>query len=103
MRILTLAPELPSAIEMIEVAKIRGLLVSMGPTDASYEEAMLAIESGARHAAHVYNAMRPFGHRDSGVIGAVLTSPAVTAELIADGVHVDAAAMRILLSAKGRA
>ncbi len=45
--------------------------------------------------------MRPFGHRDSGVVGAVLTTPSVTAELIADGVHVDAAAMRILLAAKG--
>jgi N-acetylglucosamine-6-phosphate deacetylase len=50
---------------------------------------------------HVYNAMRPFSHRDSGVIGAVLTSSEVTAELIADGVHVEEAAMRILLQAKG--
>jgi N-acetylglucosamine-6-phosphate deacetylase len=50
---------------------------------------------------HVYNAMRPFSHRDTGVIGAVLTSPDVTAELIADGVHVDEPAMRLLLQAKG--
>jgi N-acetylglucosamine-6-phosphate deacetylase len=49
----------------------------------------------------MYNAMRPFSHRDSGIIGAVLTSPEVTAELIADGVHVDETAMRILLTAKG--
>jgi N-acetylglucosamine-6-phosphate deacetylase len=62
---------------------------------------MAAIERGARHAAHVFNAMRPFAHRDSGVIGAVLTSPLVTAELIADGVHVDEGAMRMLLAAKG--
>jgi N-acetylglucosamine-6-phosphate deacetylase len=54
-----------------------------------------------RHAVHVYNAMRPFSHRDSGVIGAVLTTPEVTAELIADGVHVEEAAMRLLLQAKG--
>jgi N-acetylglucosamine-6-phosphate deacetylase len=100
-RILTLAPELPGAIPLIEAAKIRGVLISLGHTDATYEQAMLAIESGAHHAAHVFNAMRPFGHRDSGVIGAVLTSPSVTAELIADGVHVDAATMRILLSSKG--
>ena len=53
-----------------------------------------AIAHGARHAVHVYNAMRPFSHRDSGVIGAVLTSPEVSAELIADGVHVDEAAMK---------
>jgi N-acetylglucosamine-6-phosphate deacetylase len=56
---------------------------------------------GAHHATHVYNAMRPFTHRDPGVIGAVLTSPEVTAELIADGVHVDEVAMKILLQAKG--
>ncbi len=62
---------------------------------------MEAIARGARHAAHVFNAMRPFFHRETGVIGAVLTTPAVTAELIADGVHVDPAAMRLLLTAKG--
>lgn len=100
-RILTLAPELPGALELISAARHAGLVVSLGHTDASHAEAMSAIERGARHAAHVFNAMRPFEHRETGVIGAVLTSPAVTAELIADGVHVDAAAMRLLLAAKG--
>jgi N-acetylglucosamine-6-phosphate deacetylase len=100
-RILTLAPEVPGALELISAARQAGLIVSLGHTDASYGEAMNAIEQGARHAAHVFNAMRPFEHRETGVIGAVLTSPAVTAELIADGVHVDAAAMQLLLSAKG--
>ena len=100
-RILTLAPELPGALELISAARQAGLVVSLGHTDASHAEAMSAIERGARHAAHVFNAMRPFEHRETGVIGAVLTSPAVTAELIADGVHVDAAAMRLLLAAKG--
>jgi N-acetylglucosamine-6-phosphate deacetylase len=56
---------------------------------------------GARNATHVYNAMRPFSHRDPGVIGAVLTSPDINAELIADGVHVEEAAMKLLLLAKG--
>jgi len=100
-RILTLAPELPGALELISEARQAGLVVSLGHTDASYTETMDAIERGARHAAHVFNAMRPFEHRETGVIGAVLTSPTVTAELIADGVHVDAAAMRMLLAAKG--
>lgn len=100
-RILTLAPELPGALDLIVAAREAGLVVSMGHTDASYAEAMSAIQRGARHAAHVFNAMRPFEHRETGVIGAVLTSPAVTAELIADGVHVDAVAMSLLLSAKG--
>jgi N-acetylglucosamine-6-phosphate deacetylase len=98
--ILTLAPELPGALELVAAARSAGLVVSLGHTDASYEEARAAIAAGARHAAHVFNAMRPFSHRETGVLGAVLTSPEVTAELIADGVHVDAAAMRMLLDLK---
>jgi N-acetylglucosamine-6-phosphate deacetylase len=100
-RILTIAPELLGAAPCIEAARKAGVVVAMGHTDATYEQARAAIARGARHAVHVYNAMRPFSHRDSGVIGAVLTSPEVTAELIADGVHVEEAAMRILLQAKG--
>ena len=100
-RILTLAPELPGSAELIAEAVKAGLVVSLGHTDASYAEATEAISRGARHAAHVFNAMRPFAHRETGVLGAILTSPRVTAELIADGVHVDDVAMRILLAAKG--
>jgi N-acetylglucosamine-6-phosphate deacetylase len=100
-RIITLAPELPGALELIDAARAAGLLVSLGHTDATYEQSVAAIGRGARHAAHVFNAMRPFSHRDTGVIGAVLTWPEVTAELIADGVHVDGSAIRILLAAKG--
>jgi N-acetylglucosamine-6-phosphate deacetylase len=99
-RILTLAPELPGAAELIREALQVGLVVSLGHTDASYAQAMAAISCGARHAAHVFNAMRPFAHRETGVLGAVLTSPCVTAELIADGVHVDDAAIRILFAMK---
>jgi N-acetylglucosamine-6-phosphate deacetylase len=99
-QILTLAPELPGALELIEAARKAGLVVSLGHTDATYEQAQAAIEAGATHAAHVYNAMRPFSHRGTGVIGAVLTSPKVSAELIADGVHVDEAAMRMLVELK---
>lgn len=99
--ILTLAPELLGAMPCIKTAREAGLVVAMGHTDATYEQAREAIAHGTRHAVHVYNAMRPFSHRDSGVIGAVLTCPEVTAELIADGVHVDDTAMRLLLQAKG--
>ena len=102
-RILTIAPELLGSMPCIDAARKAGLVVAMGHTDATYEQARAAIARGARHAVHVYNAMRPFSHRDTGVIGAVLTSPEVTAELIADGVHVDEAAMRLLLQAKGAA
>jgi N-acetylglucosamine-6-phosphate deacetylase len=99
-QILTLAPELPGALELIIKARQAGLVVSLGHTDATYEQAQAAIEAGASHAAHVFNAMRPFSHRGTGVIGAVLTSPKVSAELIADGVHVDDAAMRMLVELK---
>jgi N-acetylglucosamine-6-phosphate deacetylase len=99
-QILTLAPELPGALELIAAARRGGLVVSLGNTDATYEQARAAIEAGATHAAHVYNAMRPFSHRGTGVIGAVLTSPEVSAELIADGVHVDEPAMRMLIELK---
>jgi N-acetylglucosamine-6-phosphate deacetylase len=100
-QILTLAPELLGAAPCIEAARKAGMVVAVGHTDATYEQARAAIARGARHAVHVYNAMRPFSHRDSGVIGAVLTSPEISAELIADGVHVDEAAMKLLLQAKG--
>jgi N-acetylglucosamine-6-phosphate deacetylase len=99
-QILTLAPELPGAMELVAAARKAGLVVSLGHTDANYEQAQAAIDAGASHAAHVYNAMRPFSHRGTGVIGAVLTSPEVSAELIADGVHVDEAAMRMLIELK---
>ncbi len=100
-QILTIAPELLGAMPCIDAARASGLVVAKGHTDATYEQARAAIARGAHHATHVYNAMRPFSHRDSGVIGAVLTTPELTAELIADGVHVDETAVRLLLQAKG--
>ncbi|MHB8754812.1 MAG: N-acetylglucosamine-6-phosphate deacetylase [Candidatus Acidiferrales bacterium] len=100
-RILTLAPEIPGALELVERAYARGIVVALGHTDATYEQAHTAIFRGARHAVHVFNAMRPFSHRETGVLGAVLTDDSVTAEIIADGVHVDDPAIRLLLAAKG--
>jgi N-acetylglucosamine-6-phosphate deacetylase len=102
-RILTIAPEVLGATPCIDAAREAGLVVSIGHTDATYEQARAAMARGAHSATHVYNAMRPFTHRDPGVIGAVLTSPDINAELIADGVHVEEAAMKLLLMAKGAA
>ncbi|MGB9431314.1 MAG: N-acetylglucosamine-6-phosphate deacetylase, partial [Candidatus Acidiferrum sp.] len=99
--ILTIAPELLGALPCIDAARKSGMVVGMGHTDATYEQARAGLARGAHHAIHTYNAMRPFSHRDAGVIGAVLTSPEISAELIADGVHVDETAMRLLLQAKG--
>src|SRR5215470_13867395 len=95
-RLITIAPEVLGAAPCIEAARKAGLVVSVGHTDANYEQTRLAIAHGARSATHTYNAMRPFTHRDPGVIGAVLTSE-INAELIADGVHVDEGAMKLLL------
>ncbi|MGH9710512.1 MAG: N-acetylglucosamine-6-phosphate deacetylase [Candidatus Acidiferrales bacterium] len=100
-RILTLAPEIPGALDLVEHGYARGIVVALGHTDATYEQAHNAIFRGARHAVHVFNAMRPFSHRETGVLGAVLTDDSVTAEIIADGVHVDDPAIRLLLAAKG--
>lgn len=100
-KILTLAPEIPGALELIERGYAKGLVVALGHTDATYEQARTAIFRGARHAVHVFNAMRPFSHRETGVLGAVLVDPSVTAEIIADGVHVDDPAIKLLLAAKG--
>jgi N-acetylglucosamine-6-phosphate deacetylase len=101
-RLITIAPEVLGAAPCIEAARKAGLVVSVGHTDANYEQTRFAIAHGARSATHMYNAMRPFTHRDPGVIGAVLTSPEINAELIADGVHVEEGAIKLLLKAKGQ-
>lgn len=98
---MTLAPELAGADGLIDAVVASGVVAAMGHTDATYEQAMAAIDRGVTHVTHCFNAMRPFGHRDPGVLGAVLTSDAVTAELIGDGAHVDYGAARVLLKAKG--
>jgi N-acetylglucosamine-6-phosphate deacetylase len=99
--VLTIAPELLGAMPCIDAARKAGMIVGIGHTDATYEQTRAALARGAHHAIHAYNAMRPFSHRDAGVIGAVLVTPEITAELIADGVHVDETAMRLLVKAKG--
>jgi len=100
-KILTIAPELPGALELIASAVAEGVVVAVGHTDADYEQTRAAFSAGARHAVHFFNAMRPFTHRDPGVIGAVLTEPEMTAEVIADGVHVSGPAIQVLIGTKG--
>jgi N-acetylglucosamine-6-phosphate deacetylase len=100
-RIFTLAPEVNGALAVLESARSHGLKIGIGHSNATYEEAERAIAAGATHAVHVYNAMRPFAHRDSGIIGAVLTDDRVNAELICDGVHVEPTAIRLLVKTKG--
>ena len=100
-RVLTLAPELDGALAVLEFATSKGLRVGIGHSNATYEEAERSITAGATHAAHIYNAMRPFLHRDPGIIGAILTDRRISAELICDGIHVDKSAIQLLVLSKG--
>ncbi len=100
-RLVTLAPERPGAAERIRRLRERGIVVSLGHTDATYEQFVPAVDAGATMATHLYNAMSPFGHRAPGVIGAALVDDRVTVGLIADGVHSHPASVRLAIRAKG--
>jgi N-acetylglucosamine-6-phosphate deacetylase len=100
-RVMTIAPELPGAAEVIAEATKRGVCVSVGHSDANGEQTVAALAAGARHATHTFNAMRPLDHRDPGILGEVLSNPSFTADLIADGIHVHPSIVRLFLEAKG--
>jgi N-acetylglucosamine-6-phosphate deacetylase len=87
-RLVTLAPELPGALELIDLLGAHGVAVSCGHTDATAEEAEAAFDRGARSVTHLFNAMRPFRHRDPGIAGAALVRDDVVVQLILDGHHV---------------
>jgi N-acetylglucosamine-6-phosphate deacetylase len=101
-RIVTLAPELPGALETIRLLGEYGIIASLGHSDADYDTALAAIEAGASHATHLYNAMSPLHHREPGLAVACLVEPAIRAEIILDGVHVAPAMARLAARAKGR-
>jgi N-acetylglucosamine-6-phosphate deacetylase len=100
-RVLTIAPELPGAIEVITEAAKRGVCVSLGHSDAELNAARTGVAAGARHATHTFNAMRPLDHRNPGILGEVLTDARLSADIIADGIHVDPAVVQLFLKAKG--
>jgi N-acetylglucosamine-6-phosphate deacetylase len=100
-RLMTIAPELTGAEAVIRRAAARGMTMSMGHTDATLAQARLGFDWGIHHVTHCFNAMRPFGHRDPGPIGAALTADGVTCELIGDTLHVDPVAMDVLIRCKG--
>ena len=101
-RKISIAPELEYSVELVEYLKDKNTVVSLGHTNATYEEAMKAIEAGATSGTHTYNAMTPLTHRAPGVVGAIMSDDRVYAELILDGVHVHFAAAKALLNAKGK-
>jgi len=100
-KIMTVAPELPGATELIAEATRRGICVSLGHSDAQLDAAFAGIVAGARHATHTFNAMRPLGHRDPGILALALADPRLSADIIADGIHVDPLVVDIFLRAKG--
>lgn len=98
---MTIAPERENALEAIRTAKECGMAVSLGHSEATYEQCEEAIGAGATRATHVFNAMRPLYHRETGILGAVLTDDRVTCEMICDLVHLDAAILRLVYRQKG--
>lgn len=100
-KIITIAPELEGARAVIAEATRRGVCVSLGHSDANLQETQAGVAAGARHATHCFNAMRPLDHREPGILGEVLTDGRLTAEIIADGIHVDPLIVRLFLRAKG--
>lgn len=97
----TIAPELPGAIDAIRMLRDRGVIAAIGHTDATYEQTVHAIEAGASVATHLANAMRPLHHRDPGPIAALLNAPDVVCELIADGVHLHDGMLDLAIQAAG--
>jgi len=100
-RMMTIAPELEDALEVIAEAARRGVCVSLGHSDADFAATERGIAAGARHATHTFNAMRPLDHRSPGILGAVLTDHRMSADIIADGVHLDPAIVKLFADAKG--
>ncbi|MEA2015781.1 MAG: N-acetylglucosamine-6-phosphate deacetylase [Actinomycetota bacterium] len=99
-RIITMAPEIPGALDFIKWLHEKGIIVSIGHTEATYEEVQESISAGASHVTHTFNAMSGLNHRKPGVVGAALTSPELMIEMIADGVHLHPAVMKIIVRTK---
>ena len=100
-RLVTLAPELPGALPVIEALATRGVLVSAGHSTATFEEATMAFDAGARYGTHLFNAMPTMHHREPGLPGALLTDPRPVVGFIADGVHTHPSVISLVWQALG--
>lgn len=100
-RMVTVAPELPGALDLIGAVSSSGVIAAIGHTEATYEQTLAAFDAGATVVTHLYNAMRPLMHRDPGPIAASLGDDRVTVELILDNVHVHPGAARLVFDAAG--
>ena len=101
-RLLTLAPENPGARDLIAALAARGVAVSAGHTDAKYEQIREAMESGLTQMTHLYNCMSPLHHRAPGAVGAALTLEGLSSQVIADGIHLHPAAVKLAVRACSR-
>jgi N-acetylglucosamine-6-phosphate deacetylase len=100
-RLVTIAPELPGALDLIAALRERGVAVSLGHSGASADVARAALDAGARLVTHVFNAMAPLQHRAPGLVGIALTDPRATVSVIADGVHADPLVLELVRRAAG--
>lgn len=98
-KIVTLAPELEGAEELISFLRAKGIICSAGHSGATYEEMLKALRSGISHITHLFNAMPGLHHRDPGIIGTALTTD-ISIELIADLIHIHPAVLQLVLQAK---
>jgi N-acetylglucosamine-6-phosphate deacetylase len=100
-RIMTVAPELPEIIPVIQALTAQNVCVGLSHSVASYDQTKAAMEAGARFGAHVFNAMGSLHHRYPGIVGALLAEPGLAVSLIADGVHIHPALLNVVVQAKG--
>ena len=103
LRVITLAPELPGATDLITSVAQAGVIAAVGHTDATADVTATAVDAGASHATHLFNGMRPLHHREPGPVGALLDRDEVSCEVIADGVHLHDTAIRLVARAAGPA
>jgi N-acetylglucosamine-6-phosphate deacetylase len=99
-KIITIAPEIPGAIRVIEKCVSLGIKVNMGHSDATYKQALKGKKAGASGISHIFNAMRPFHHREPGLIGLGLLDEDIYIEVIADNVHIDEITMQMIFKTK---
>ncbi|MDX6292307.1 MAG: N-acetylglucosamine-6-phosphate deacetylase [Kribbellaceae bacterium] len=100
-KMVTIAPELPSGLQAIRQVVDAGVVAALGHTDATYEQMIAGADAGATVATHLFNGMRPFHHRDPGPVGAALNDPRLMLEVINDGMHLDPQVVRVALAAAG--
>lgn len=101
-KLITIAPEIEGAKQLIELGVSQGIEFAAGHTGATYEEMLTAVDGGLRQATHTFNAMLGLHHRQPGTLGAALSDDRLYAQIIGDGIHVHPAMVKLLVRAKGK-